>query len=47
MPTCPRCKSTNNRKAGVEILVSGDKQRIKCKDCGHTFTPYYITKRGR
>ena len=30
---CKHCGSENIKKAGIEYLSSGKKQRIRCKDC--------------
>ena len=31
---CKHCGSQNTFKTGTEYQASGDKQRVKCKDCG-------------
>lgn len=34
---CMRCGSTDVRRYGVQVLVSGKYQKWQCKDCGHLY----------
>lgn len=35
---CPKCKSSNIKKAGIRKNVSGAIQKFQCKDCSYWFT---------
>lgn len=37
--SCPDCKGTNIRKAGMFPSKTNPKQRYRCFDCGRTFFP--------
>lgn len=42
MENCPKCQSTNIRKAGIVK----QKQRYLCKECKYRFTVEHIGKSG-
>jgi len=34
---CPKCGSSDIRKAGIQYRAKGKCQRYLCKNCGHIF----------
>ena len=41
---CPKCGSDRIQKAGKVMMVSGEKQRVKCQGCGRVFYDTALVK---